>query len=215
MRIDAQRSRILVNPCQQDYTRRGYRETRKKTGGEKCTRRGYIREGRGRVERYSQGFPYPPPCYRVIFSFPLPSSPTTIDLFLLSNPPLSLRDTFSTTTTPLMKFLYYFNKRYLPLSDRCSSVAALCSGTRFNSTSLRHFRENAPAYVSSYNAVNLVASREKRYFVSVPIYLTGIDASSLVKRNESNNQLPEPCNRFDEIRSSEFFFFYSFLSHVL
>lgn len=125
------------------------------------------------------------------------------------NPPLSLRDTFSTTTTPLMKFLYYFNKRYLPLSDRCSSVAALCSGTRFNSTSLRHFRENAPAYVSSYNAVNLVASREKRYFVSVPIYLTGIDASSLVKRNESNNQLPEPCNRFDEIRSSEFFFFFT------
>lgn len=110
------------------------------------------------------------------------------------NPPLSLRDTFSTTTTPLMKFLYYFNKRYLPLSDRCSSVAALCSGTRFNSTSLRHFRENAPAYVSSCNAVNLVASREKRYFVSLSIYLTGIDASSLVKRNESNNQLPEPCN---------------------
>lgn len=69
--IDAQRSRILVNPCQQDYTRRGYRETRKKTGGEKCTRRGYIR-GRG-WKRYSQGFPYPLPCYRVIFSFPTSS----------------------------------------------------------------------------------------------------------------------------------------------
>lgn len=99
--IDAQRSRILVNPCQQDYTRRwGYRETRKKTGGEKCTRRGYIyiyirEEG---WKRYSQGFPYPPPCYRVIFSFPSPrlSFPppppppllsTTIDLFLLVNPP--------------------------------------------------------------------------------------------------------------------------------
>lgn len=65
--------------------------------------------------------------------------------------PSSPRDTFS-TTTPLMKFLYYFNKRYLPLSDRYSSVAALCRGmaTRFNSTCLRHFRENAPAYVSSW-----------------------------------------------------------------
>ena len=56
----------------------------------------YIREEGWK--RYSQGFPYPPPCYRVIFSFPSPrlSFPppppppllsTTIDLFLLVNPP--------------------------------------------------------------------------------------------------------------------------------
>ena len=163
MGIDAQRSRILVNPCQQDYTRRwGYRETRKKTGGEKCTRRGYIYIYKGgRVEKILAGFSLPSavlPCHILLpFSSSLLSSSSSSstslhDYLLLATPSSSFarRDTFS-TTTPLMKFLYYFNKRYLPLSDRYSSAAALCRGmgTRFNLASLRHFRENAPAYVSS------------------------------------------------------------------
>lgn len=91
--IDAQRSRILVNPCQQDYTRRGYRETRKKTGGEKCTLRGYIREGRGR--RRGGGWKDTRRAFltlhRVIFSFPLLSS----FLPFLSLPPPRLSTSFS------------------------------------------------------------------------------------------------------------------------
>lgn len=113
-----------------------------------------------RVEKILAGFSLPStvlPCHillpYLVSPFLLHFSPRLSTSFspstlLLAIPP-SLRDTFS-TTTPLMKFLYYFNKRYLPLSDRYSSVAALCRGmaTRFNSTSFRHFRENAPAYVS-------------------------------------------------------------------
>lgn len=97
--IDAQRSRILVNPCQQDYTRRwGYRETRKKTGGEKYTRRRYIYiyiyKG-GRVEKILAGFSLPSavlPCHILLpFSSSLLSSSSSSSTSLHDYRPLSPR----------------------------------------------------------------------------------------------------------------------------
>lgn len=161
------------------------------------------------MKRYSLGFPtlYRLPCH-ILFpllnhlsSLALLFPFATIDLFLLLIPldqPWLTRDV--STTSPLMKFLYYFNKRYSPVSDRYSSPTHCASPAsapvtrdstgrpRLCAIHLCHFCENVPAYVSSRRILHVVnfadqhrlvlrgrEIRAKRYSVSVSIYLTGID----------------------------------------